>query len=471
MTDTEVASSTGARPVRYAMVLPEPMPFPDGHGSFVITPESAGTGVQLRFYQQKNEFGRTRGAYQALHDALARLGGEERDNTIGLHEPDFDFSYTVVLADTIADWDWLMSGEFSSLEHPWDTPAEFDPLNRCITALLYFARAYRLATSTLYPPLSYERILPMVLVARWDEESQAFGEFDQILMLHHLNLPDAPPGETIEGDLLTRFDYFFGEQVEGTPLLGMSQRLADARRALLQDGDYALTTVLAAVAAEVLLDTVVLLLLWEEGMNPADAADLLSANEAQTQKISRLLVPRLKGHWTFKSGPVADWLLHTVRMRSRVVHANYEPTRIEAAAALDASYNLQTYIFDKLASQRNAYPRSTLISIAQEGLVRRNLWAGKIKKFFETRAPHRAELETVFPRLARGPGGRTTFSREPEECARTEETRQTCCTWYSEKQETHYSATRTHKQEVGRPRVSVIVSFTAVRSRAPPVLR
>jgi hypothetical protein len=385
--EDQVEAREDIGPVRFAFALPEPLPFPDQHAMFVLIPESPDIGVDLHFYQRKSRYGRTSGAFEAVHDVLRGLGEESRLENPNTRAPSIEYDYTVVIAHTVADWSRRESSEFPESDHPWDTPASVDPLNRCIRAVLYVSRAYRLAVTDSSPALSYERIPPTVLVSHWDNEKNAFGEFSLVLLLHHMNMPDPVAGELIQGDLLTRFDHFFYEQMIGTPLVSVRQRLADSRRALLWDGDYSLTVILAAVAAEVLIDTVLLLLLWEESTPPIVAAELLSQNEALTQRMKVLLVPRLRGQWNFKAGPIRDWLLHTVQVRGKVVHSNYEPTRIEAAAALDAAANLQKFLFDKLVTQRNVYPRSTLISVAQEGLARRGVWAGKIKRFFEVQGP------------------------------------------------------------------------------------
>jgi hypothetical protein len=97
---------------------------------------------------------------------------------------------------------------------------------------------------------------------------------------------------------------------------------------------------------------------------------------------------RLGGNWSFASpGALREWLVGTVRIRNRVVHAGYEPTRLQTESAIQRVLDLQTFLLDALANRRARYPRTVLMTLAQEGLERRDLWNGQIRAFAKEQAP------------------------------------------------------------------------------------
>ena len=72
------------------------------------------------------------------------------------------------------------------------------------------------------------------------------------------------------------------------------------------------------------------------------------------------------------------------------MHAGYEPTRGEADTALAAVYDLEKFLFNRLAEKRTTYPRSTLMTLGKSGLERRSKWTKQIREFEATIAPKEA---------------------------------------------------------------------------------
>ncbi len=70
-----------------------------------------------------------------------------------------------------------------------------------------------------------------------------------------------------------------------------------------------------------------------------------------------------------------------------MVHGGYRPRRTEAAAAVRAVLGFEKHIYDRLVVRRNEYPRSTLMTVAEQGLRKRDLWGGQIRRFAEEVAP------------------------------------------------------------------------------------
>src|SRR5207244_4032221 len=95
------------------------------------------------------------------------------------------------------------------------------------------------------------------------------------------------------------------------------------------------------------------------------------------RRIRQEFPPRLKGNWSLRgSAEVARWFADVYSLRHRVVHGGYRPTRPEARQTIHAMRGLERFIFDRVAARRIAFPRATLLTLAEPGLRKRGLWSG-----------------------------------------------------------------------------------------------
>ncbi len=130
--------------------------------------------------------------------------------------------------------------------------------------------------------------------------------------------------------------------------------------------------VMMAAAAESLLDIVLGLLLWEEGLTPERASQLWA--EGLMTRVRTSYSARLGGRWDVTStSPVGEWSRSVAGVRHRVVHAGYMPTRLEAERAIAAVESLLSFIGDRLVygSNLRTYPRSASQLLGVYGLRRR----------------------------------------------------------------------------------------------------
>ena len=400
--------------LRWFFALPEPLPFPNGWTTterIADKPDESGTGdpmVTVIFWQVSSKHGRIRGSLQAVLDVISRAPGIIRNDTDHIDSP-VDFNppmtdYTIVEAFTTRE---------SPDEHPdgWtglgaDLPPRADPLNRCLRLVNDLARAYRIACRVPYGLPAYERIPQPVLVyeapayrawvadvqdsgqTQWSEDVRTVGSWTgpSMLVLDHLNTADIVAGPVIEGDRIDEFTHWMAGIRRGMPFVPWRERLVEAARALYIHGEYAQAVTLTQTACEVFLDTLLLLLLWEERITPSGAAQLLEEGKL-ARRIKTDFQSRLGGNWQLEgSGDVAQWFQRTARLRNRVVHGGYLPSRLEAEDAYNAAFPLEKFAFGRLVEKRNRYPRVTLLTVAQSGLERRSLWRGQIKRFAEQTA-------------------------------------------------------------------------------------
>jgi hypothetical protein len=107
------------------------------------------------------------------------------------------------------------------------------------------------------------------------------------------------------------------------------------REALLAvySGNTIVAGILFGSAAEILLDELLLLLLWEEGTCPDEASALFKNRETDTtlkRVKSKLYQTRIGGDWSMnRDGLIGRWRSSIAELRNRITHSGYEPTQKE----------------------------------------------------------------------------------------------------------------------------------------------
>lgn len=364
--------------------------------------------VTVTFRQVTSAYGRTTGAMDAVQQVLKSTPGlltEDPDAAPGTGGdaalPELKIAYTVVDAVT-ADID--EGGDQVMFEAAQELPPSADPFNRCLRLVQDLARAHRALEQGYTRLPTYERLNPQVLMFQTQGELVDVHEDGRsevivgvpdsgwtgpnLMMLDHFNMPDPVPGALVEGERADQLDLWLDQVRLGNPLLRALEGFVEARRALDVEGDYAAAVVLAETASEVFVDGVIALLLWELGVDPHEAAGRFEVGKV-TRRVRTDLPTLLGGLWRLDGGNgVAEtWMRDTVRLRHRVVHGGYRPSRIEAAAAVRGAVAFERHLYDRLADRRNQYPRSALMALAEPGLTARGMWGGKIKQFAETVGP------------------------------------------------------------------------------------
>ena len=391
---------TGTLPyrcARYSIVLPETIRY--GQNEWVIGPTDpypdGDYWVALLFTQ----LGRSASAGAVASTLLDHVGSDvaSADNA-AITE------FTTIVDAITPDLAFGREPEGFSQPAPQDRLPSQVPLNRCIDSIDRICRAYRIAASVPLGRITYERLFP--LVAAWRSaqdatvealfgfETRAWGE-PSLMRLDHYNVTQ-PVGPAIDDELSFRMMDLAHAQVRRYPFFVWRERMLEAERAFYLDGSFTTTVVLAQTAAEVFLDGLLSLLLWEENVTPQDAAAFFTTGTA-VSRTNRMYHNRLGGRWsTLGVGAIATWYRDTAMLRHRVVHTGFEPSRTQARNALDAARKLQNFAFDRLIDRRNRYKRTTLMTVGVEGLQARDLWRGAIAKFFRDEGPNEPDWRDAF---------------------------------------------------------------------------
>lgn len=390
------------RLTRVFFLLPEPISLPDGYQVVMTTgdpshPKEDDPVVSLIFHQVNTPYGRSTAALEALTRATSKAPGlpAHAEESVSV---ELNIEWTAVEAMTTRD----SPDPIAEDAHPSHRTPRSDVFTRCLYAARQVVRASRQATEIPYGLPTYPRIPSQVLVYTADgvretvvvdgqpvfrirPTQDVWGE-PSLMLLDHANFPDPFRGRDFDENIETRFRHWFSEENRGNPLNLWRERWIEARRAHEVLGEEAQAVILANTSCEVLLDAILALLMWEEGVAVEDAAPAFE--EGRTlRRLKRELEPRLKGTWSTETGAVGEWFQSAYRLRHRVVHGGYSPTHAEAAKALEAGLGLQRFVMDRIAERRTTYYRAALMALAEEGLRRRDLWSGKIKRFSEEVAP------------------------------------------------------------------------------------
>jgi len=265
------------------------------------------------------------------------------------------------------------------VEGPLDpVSAAFD---RCVDRLSQVASSYRRAAMQPIARITRER-LPFSIYYLTYDMSQPKANWSHGLFLAHMSAPQLlvidPASPEQVADIKRHLAASLGRQ----PLTPYVDRVVDAHHALRQ-GDTANAVILAQVGAEIFLDTLLALLVWEEGASPQEAAED-AFSSGLTRRVRNSFAPRLGGDWNLNGpGSVGSWKRNLYELRGRVIHAGYEPARPEARQALQSLAALEDFAKGRVLEKRRQSPRTALIVLGRDGLARRAGWDRRIREFAE----------------------------------------------------------------------------------------
>lgn len=259
-----------------------------------------------------------------------------------------------------------------------------DAFDRCIENLRELVRAYVIMSkdARVLPPTRHS-LYPFIPWTTRSLDGSEWGGIDLYLANigpHVVPTPTGTLDETHREPMLITLS----RMKKGDPTAIFAEHARTAWRAYWMEGDYGAVLIQTHISTEVLLDAVLLMMAWEEGTLPSEAADWF--NIGLSRRLRTFYPPRLGGNWNTQdpNSVIGEWA-HDVRdLRNQVAHRGYWPTPEEARRALQTADKVEDFVKDRLAAKRNKYPRTTLLVLGLPGLERLRLYAGQIKKFAET---------------------------------------------------------------------------------------
>jgi hypothetical protein len=348
-----------------------------------LAPELAGSLVaSVRFHRGQRERNIFADAYANVMPVVRAVGGHSFpsldtgpdggliENEFGNSEDEKISSYTVVemttqLVTPKRDF-WEACAPGNTVMGP--------TLTRCIEALILVVNAYRFAGKIMIPAPARERLGPVVIAATraanpeeggWD--APVHDVFNAFAANSGLTLPETESPATTAG----MNNVIFLETL-GHPIIPLMQLQMDLDNAFYHDGNFRATVIFAHSASEVLMDTAILGMLFEEGRSPEEGSRIF--DKPLKTRILTEFHERVGGSWNATgTKPVARWLRDLLQVRHRVAHAGYAPSYDEARVARDAHFDLGVHLRDRLAVRLRKYPLTAGMLVTRGGFDRRDI--------------------------------------------------------------------------------------------------
>lgn len=198
--------------------------------------------------------------------------------------------------------------------------------------------------------------------------NKEWAEYGIYLTPHMNDLREAFPEPFSEEQMNQLVSHLYA-QVHDSPVSHYLNLRAAANRAHFRQGDFRASVILEYAASEFLLDTTLLLMLWEGGVDPDTAAEYFRHPNLGLKKrlLTHYKVLLGGSGWTLEGGSdLARWFNLTARVRGRCVHAGYTPSHVEADKSYEATTGLRGFIAKKLRTKKKKYPLSNAILLGAE---------------------------------------------------------------------------------------------------------
>ncbi len=202
----------------------------------------------------------------------------------------------------------------------------------------------------------------------------------------------APPAalgvaaETYDDETLAKLDVAHSRALDANPFFLYTDLRREAFVQRYFDGNPRMTLLALATSGEVLLDTILMSMLWEEHVDPAEVVAYFDRKQGHTARVARFIAPRIGGGWDASAvSPAGDYLRNLVRLRHRVIHAGHNPTGAELDTAWAALFALEHYLGDRLAADPNLrkYTRTAVGWMGDAGLRKRDRFTRHVKTLMD----------------------------------------------------------------------------------------
>jgi hypothetical protein len=283
--------------------------------------------------------------------ALAQLTGQEPQPRPSLGDDGGRKRSAVVVLIPVKSRD-------AALTPPHD--GKVDPLTLAHWLLADTARTLRIVSMAPIPELHYrslDPIVPAAFGAVGDGGQVSFDAGQTAILLDHLPArltPLSPVNQATAGRV-------FGQLTRGSISALIRDHLARAY-AEHTAGDRRASVLSLAVTCELMLDSTLAAILWEEGETPAHAAQVWANASSITQRVKSLYADRLGGSWQVDGdGAVRRWREHIVDVRNSVIHSGRTPSEPESENSGAVTSELLTFVSKRLVLKWKTYPKTLAV--------------------------------------------------------------------------------------------------------------
>lgn len=156
-------------------------------------------------------------------------------------------------------------------------------------------------------------------------------------------------------------------------------------------GDYRMTVVSAAIAAEALINEMLQMLFWDEGRYPEEIAPKFNPDETSVRnRVLSEFSRHLGGEWRAdKKGPIREWREKIAEPRNEIAHAGAMPSSYEAQDALTALTRLDHFLGDRLIKKIPQRPRTAVLFHGIPRLESKGAMPNRLQRLLNNdREPH-----------------------------------------------------------------------------------
>jgi hypothetical protein len=248
-------------------------------------------------------------------------------------------------------------------------------LTRCIDHLIEIVEAYRFTQKISIPSPSRERLGPGIVAAtRAADPDQGGWDVPATYVLNTFAMQGS--GRFIAGthtpETLPQMSEYMRLASLGHPVVALGNLQSELDNAMFHDGNFRAVLMFAHSASEILLDTALMAMLFEEGKTAEET--VVSFGKPLKSRILTEYHDRLGGSWAPQgSNTVAVWLRDVLLVRHRVAHAAYAPHYEEARVAREAHFSLGQHLRDRLAAKAKQYPFTAGLLVTSGGFERRGI--------------------------------------------------------------------------------------------------
>lgn len=263
------------------------------------------------------------------------------------------------------------------------TPLSEDMLselfNDAIASVRRFLKAYNIVTQHTVELVTRQNTAAFIPYSAEDIDDQGQPIDDRSSLQTGMLIVHAPTAASTTETSISSEELDSIAHVSSTYLDNTLDQFYDIRREAFiaySKGNSVVASLLLGVAAETMLDELLLMILWEEGMLPEDVHELWRSDSSDTtfkRVESDLYSSRLGGEWSsrVKGSTIRKWRHKILELRNKVAHIGYEPTQEEMQEGFDTLIELVSFTADRLSENLKQYPICTDVIVGYPGMVKR----------------------------------------------------------------------------------------------------
>lgn len=241
--------------------------------------------------------------------------------------------------------------------------------------------------------IARERLPVLIPMRRIFEGEEATSDDGMGAFLVSPNtLSTMTPPEQLSEDSIEQLQVYLENDDEGVAFTAYHRLRYETMVLYHRRGDYRMTVVSAAIAAESLINEMLQLLFWDEGRYPEEIAPKFNQDE-KTSVLRRVISEfsrHLGGEWNpNKKGPIQEWRKKIAEPRNEIAHAGVMPSRQQAEDALSALRGLERYMGKRLLEKIPYRPRTAVLFLGLSRLEKEKALTKRLQRLvYNDREPH-----------------------------------------------------------------------------------